>query len=498
MGLNNHYIYTGCKHTAFYLIKISECFFKGVLVVDNLLNFITDVNSRINSLVWGFPMLALLIGAGIYISIGTNFLQFRKFGYVLKCTMGQIFKKDGAKKGEITPFQSLTTALAGTVGTGNIAGVAGAISLGGPGAVFWMWVSATFGMATKYAEIVLALKFRQRNFEGDFVGGPMYYIKNGLGKSLYPLAILFSAFGALSAFGIGNIAQANTIASAVYTAVSAFLPSASGYESYVNLAVGIICSFFAATVLLGGLKRIGKVTEKLIPFMSILYISFSLVVILSHYDSLGKVFSMIFYGAINPRAALGGAVGIGISQAVKLGVGRGVFSNEAGLGSAPMAHASSSEKNPVKQGLYGVFEVFFDTIVVCTLTSLVILCSGAYIPYGDAAGAQLTISAFATSFGAKTAGVIIAGGIMFFAFSSILSWSLYGMRCAEFLFGSRVNKAYLIIFILIIIAGASMELSLVWGISDTLNGLMAIPNLIAVLGLSGLVFSETRQHFKKK
>ncbi len=466
--------------------------------MDNLLHFIGDINSRINLFVWGLPMMALLIGAGIYISIGTNFLQFRKFAYMLKNTVGQIFKKHEEKKGEISPFQSLTTALGGTVGTGNIAGVAGAISLGGPGAVFWMWVSAAFGMATKYAEIVLALKFRERNFEGDFVGGPMYYIKNGLGKSWRILAILFSVFGALSAFGIGNIAQANTIASAVSTAVSAFVPSVLGNESRINLAVGIICSILAASVLLGGLKRIGKVTEKLIPLMSLLYISFSLVVILTHYDSLGKVFSIIISGALNPRAALGGAAGIGISQAMKLGVGRGIFSNEAGLGSAPIAHASSSEKSPVKQGLYGIFEVFFDTIVVCTLTALAILSSDAYISYGNAAGAELTISAFATAFGAKTAGLIIAGGIMFFAFSSILSWSLYGMRCAEFLFGSRVNKAYLIVFILMITAGASMELSLVWDISDTLNGLMAIPNLIAVLGLSGLVFSETRRYFKKK
>lgn len=465
--------------------------------MNSLLCLVSDINSRVNSVVWGLPMMALIVGIGLYISIRTGFLQFKKFGYMLKCTVGQLFKKTEAKKGEITPFQALTTALAGTVGTGNIAGVAGAITLGGPGAVFWMWVSAAFGMATKYAEIVLALKYRERNPKGDLVGGPMYYIKNGLGKSWRALALLFSVFGALSAFGIGNIAQVNTIAASVSSAVSAFVPSASGYTASINLFVGIVCALFVGAVLLGGLKSIGRVTEKIIPFMSVLYMSFSLVVILYNYDSIGRVFLLIIRGAFNPQAALGGSFGIGLMQAVKLGVGRGVFSNEAGLGSAPIAHASSSEQSPVKQGLYGIFEVFFDTIVVCTLTSLAILCSSTHIGYGDTAGAELTIAAFATAFGVKTAGVVIAGGIIFFAFSTMLSWSLYGMRCAEFLFGSKVNKAYMLLFTLIIVAGATMELSLAWDISDTLNGLMAIPNLIALLCLSGGVFSATKEFFKK-
>lgn len=465
--------------------------------MDEFLSRIADINGAINGVVWGIPMMILIIGTGLYLSARTGFLQFRKFGYAMKNTVGKIFKKSDAEKGSITPFQALTTALAATVGTGNIAGVTGAIALGGPGAIFWMWISALVGMVTKYSEILLAVKFRERNADGDWVGGPMYYIKNGLGKNWRWLAVIFSVFGALAAFGIGNIAQANTIAGSVNSAIQAFNPAAVESVRTINIVIGIICAVFVGAVLLGGLTRIGKVTEKLVPFMSIVYIIGALTVVFSNASSIGTVFKSIFVGAFNPDAVMGGAVGVGIMQAVKMGVGRGVFSNEAGLGSAPIAHAATSETDPVKQGLFGIFEVFIDTIVICTLTALAVLCSGVAIDYGTKAGAELTIGAFAVAFGGKTAGIIVAVGITLFALSTMLSWSLYGTRCAEFLFGSKSNKIYQVLFIIVVVMGATMDLGLAWDISDTLNGLMAIPNLIALVGLSGVIFTATKEYFKK-
>lgn len=465
--------------------------------MEGFVSFITDINNAVNGVVWGIPMMILIVGTGLYLSIRTGFLQFTKFGYAMKNTIGKIFKKKEAKKGEVTPFQALTTALAATVGTGNIAGVTGAIALGGPGAVFWMWISALVGMVTKYGEIVLAVKYRERNADGDWVGGPMYYIRNGLGENWSWLAVIFAIFGAIAAFGIGNIAQANTIAGSVNTAIAAFNPSAVDYANTINLIVGFVCAVFVAAVLLGGLTRIGKVTEKLVPFMSVIYIIAALIVVLGNIDNIGSVLNSIFVGAFNPEAALGGAVGVTITQAIKRGVGRGVFSNEAGLGSAPIAHAATSETDPVKQGLYGIFEVFVDTIVICTLTALAVLCSGAAIDYGSKAGAELTISAFSVTFGGKAAGIVIAVGITLFAISTILSWSLYGTRCAEFLFGSKCNKIYQVVFIIVIVMGATMDLGLAWDISDTLNGLMAIPNLIALVGLSGVVIAVTKEYFNK-
>ncbi len=466
--------------------------------MDGFLSFITDINDAVNGVVWGIPMMILIVGTGLYLSARTGFLQFRKFGYAMKNTLGKVFKKSEAvEKGSVTPFQALTTALAATVGTGNIAGVTGAIALGGPGAIFWMWISALVGMVTKYGEILLAVKYRERNVDGDWVGGPMYYIKNGLGKSWKWLAVIFSIFGALAAFGIGNIAQANTIAGSVNSAIQAFNPAAADSVNTINIIVGVICAIFVASVLLGGLSRIGKVTETLVPFMSIAYIIGALTVVFTNISNVGAVFQSIFAGAFNPDAALGGAVGITIMQAVKMGVGRGVFSNEAGLGSAPIAHAATSETNPVKQGLFGIFEVFMDTIVICTLTALAVLCSGVAIDYGAKAGAELTISAFAVTFGGKASGIIIAVGITLFALSTMLSWSLYGTRCAEFLFGSRSNRVYQILFIIVVVMGATMDLGLAWGISDTLNGLMAIPNLIALVGLSGVIISATKEYFQK-
>ncbi|MEG1316687.1 MAG: amino acid carrier protein, partial [Oscillospiraceae bacterium] len=373
-----------------------------------MVEFITNVNNAVNDVVWGIPMMLLIVGTGLYFSIRLGFLQFRKFGYTMKNTIGKIFHKTESEKGAVTPFQAMTTALAATVGTGNIAGVAGAIALGGPGAVFWMWVSALFGMATKFSEVVLAVKFRERNEKGDWVGGPMYYIKNGLGKNWKWLAVLFSIFGAIAAFGIGNMTQVNTIAGSVVTLVDQFTNgTATAPEMTIRIIVGVVIALFTALVIIGGVKRIGSVTEKLVPLMSLIYIVGALMVVITNIGSIGEVMKSIFVGAFNPSAVLGGAVGIGIMQAMKRGVGRGVFSNEAGLGSAPIAHAATSETDPVKQGLFGIFEVFADTIVICTLTALTVLMSGTAITYGEEAGAELTIAAFTGTFGGKAASVII-------------------------------------------------------------------------------------------
>lgn len=463
--------------------------------MEGFINTITDANAWLNNLVWGIPMLILIVGTGIYLTVRTNFFQFGKFGHAMKNTIGKITQKvQVTDKGAISPFQAMTTALAATVGTGNIAGVAGAIATGGPGAIFWMWISAFFGMATKYAEVVLSIQYRQRNSKGDWVGGPMYYITNGLGKNWRWLASIFCVFGALAAFGIGNMTQANTIATSIVSTVLSFSPEAAGAQTLLRLVIGVLVAIVVALVLLGGIKRIGQFTEKLVPFMSVIYIIGSLIVVFANISSIGTVLDSIVRGAFNPSAVVGGAVGISIRTAMQKGVGRGVFSNEAGLGSAPIAHAASSEKNPVKQGLYGIFEVFVDTIVICTLTALAILMSGITIPYGQSAGADLSINAFASIFGGQAGSLVVTIGIVLFAISTILSWSLYGTRCFEFLFGERPVRIYQVVFILFIVVGTTMNLQLAWDIADTLNALMAIPNLVALLGLSGIVVKLTREH----
>ena len=461
----------------------------------------------LNGIAWGPWMLLLLVGTGVYLTVRVGFLQFTKFGYAMKNTVGKLFQKQTAAGGEVTPFQALTTALAATVGTGNIAGVTGAIAVGGPGAVFWMWISALFGMVTKYAEVVLAVRYRERNAKGDYVGGPMYYIKNGMGDKWKWLATLFSLLAALAAFGIGNMTQVNTIAGSFNAVIDAFGGDTQSSAIMLlgqsvpvsSIAVGILVAVVVAMVLFGGVKRIGKVTEKLVPLMAVIYIACSFVVIGANIGSVGKIFAMIFKGAFSAEAALGGAFGITIMTTIQKGVGRGVFSNEAGLGSAPMAHAASSEKNPVKQGLYGIFEVFMDTIVICTLTALTLLCgveSGVEITWGQSAGAELIIASFSTVLGGKTGSAIVAVAISLFALSTTLSWSLYGSRCCEFLLGHKAAIVYQVVFVLVIIVGATLDLELVWNIADTLNGFMAIPNLVALLALSGVVVKQTREHFQ--
>jgi len=466
-----------------------------------------DIVGKVNSFAWGPIMLILLVGTGVYLSIRVGFIQFTRIGFWMRNTFGKIFKKQSAGEGEVTPLQAVTTALAATVGTGNIAGVTGAIVAGGPGAVFWMWLSALFGMVTKYSEVVLAVKYRERNEAGDWVGGPMYYIKNGLGSGWKWLGGIFCVFGFLAAFGIGNMTQINTIASSINTAIDAFGGNveASSVQMFGQLVpissivIGAIVAIIVALVLIGGMKRIGQVTEKLVPVMAIIYIIAALIVIFSNIRFIGRAFGLVFANAFSVQAAFGGAVGIAFKTIVQKGVARGVFSNEAGLGSAPIAHAATSETDPIRQGVYGIFEVFMDTIVICTLTSLVVLlgfCNGSIAPeWGGSGGTDLVSASFGGVLGGRLGALIVAVGITLFALSTLLSWSLYGTRCFEYLFGVKASMAYKIIFVIVVVIGATLKLSIVWDIADTLNGLMAIPNLIALLGLSGVVISLTKEFF---
>lgn len=387
----------------------------------------------------------------------------------------------------------MCTALAATVGTGNIAGVAGAIAIGGPGAIFWMWVSALFGMCTKYAEVTLAVHYREINANGELVGGPMYYIKNGLSKKWHWLAYLFAAFGVLTVFGTGNATQVNTITTAINSALLNYNVISESAVSTSNLIIGIIIAILIAMILLGGIKRIGHVTEKLVPFMALLYILLGLGVILLNIQNVPAVFASIFRGAFQPRAVTGGIV-LSMFTSLKKGVSRGIFSNEAGLGTGSIAHACADTKKPVKQGMFGIFEVFTDTIVICTLTALVILCSGVAVDYGKAAGAELTILGFTSTYGSWIS-IFTAVAMCCFAFSTAVGWGLYGARCIEFLFSEKVIKPFMVIYSLVAILGATANLGLMWSIAETFNGLMAIPNLIALFLLSGTVVKLTKEYF---
>ena len=455
---------------------------------------IESINSAVNNFVWGIPAMVCIIGVGLYLSLRTNFIQIRKFTYAIKTTIGKVFRKKEASDGSITPFQAVCTALAATVGTGNIAGVAGAIAIGGPGAVFWMWVSALLGMCTKFAEVTLAVHFRERNEHGDFVGGPMYYIKNGLGKKWQWLAVLFSAFGILTVFGTGNATQVNTIITAIDTALINYNVVSGASLSTLNLVLGIIIAVLVAVILLGGIKRIGSVTEKLVPFMALLYIVLALGVVILNIGRVPAVFGQIIYGAFKPSAITGGVVG-SVFLSMQKGVSRGIFSNEAGLGTGSIAHACADTKQPVKQGLFGIFEVFADTIVICTLTALVILVSNVPIAYGSPAGAELTISGFTSTYG-NWISIFTAVAMCCFAFSTTLGWGLYGARCIEFLFSSKVIKPFMIVYSLVAILGATVDLGLLWSIADTFNGLMSIPNLIALFLLSGTLVKLVKEHFE--
>ena len=453
-----------------------------------MLAMIESINSAVNNFIWGVPAMICIIGVGLYLSIRTNFLQIRKFPYAMKITLGRMLKKREASDGALTPFQAVCTALAATVGTGNVAG--------GAGAVFWMWISALLGMCTKFSEVTLAVHFRERNKDGDYVGGPMYYIKNGLKKHWHWLAYLFSAFGVLTVFGTGNATQVNTITTAIDSALYNYNLISEDGAATLNLIIGIVLAGLIALILLGGIKRIGQVTEKLVPFMAIMYILLALGVIVVHVGAVPAVFSAIIRGAFDPAAVTGGAVG-SFFMSMKKGVSRGIFSNEAGLGTGSIAHACADTRKPVKQGFFGIFEVFVDTIVICTLTALVILCSGVPVGYGAAAGAELTISGFTSVYGGWVS-IFTAVAMCCFAFSTIIGWGLYGTRCIEFLFGSKANKPFMLVYSLVAIVGATMNLGLMWSIAETFNGLMVIPNLIAVFLLSGVVVKMVKDYFAGK
>ena len=461
-----------------------------------MLETITAVNQAVNSFIWGIPAMVCIIGVGLLLSVRTGFLQIRKFPYAIKTTIGRMFRKKDASDGAMTPFQAVCTALAGTVGTGNIAGVAGAIAIGGPGAVFWMWCSALLGMCTKFAEVTLAVHFRERSATGEWVGGPMYYIKNGLSKKWQILAILYSAFGVLTVFGTGNATQVNTITTAIDTALINFNIIPESASKTLNLVLGIVIMLLVGMVLLGGIKRIGSVSEKLVPFMALLYIVLAIGVVVLNFERVPAVFHDIVYGAFNPAAVTGGVIG-SFFLSLKKGVSRGIFSNEAGLGTGSIAHACADTSKPVKQGMFGIFEVFADTIVICTLTALVILVSGVPVNYGAAAGAELTISGFTSTYG-NWISVFTAVAMCCFAFSTIIGWGLYGARCIEFLFSEKVVKPFMIAYSLVAIIGATVDLGLLWSIAETFNGLMAIPNLIGIFLLSGTAIALTKEYFAKK
>jgi len=459
-----------------------------------MLETFEKINSAVNSFVWGIPAMVCIIGVGLLLSIRTGFIQFRKFGYTFKVTLGRIFHKKEAADGSITPFQAVCTALAATVGTGNIAGVAGAIAIGGPGAVFWMWISALLGMCTKFSEVTLAVHFREKNKHGDWTGGPMYYIKNGLGPKWRWMAVLFALLGVLTVFGTGNATQVNTITSAVNTALLSYHVIDASSVSVSSLIIGIIIAVLVALILLGGIKRIGRVAEMLVPFMALLYIILALGVIFLNIDRVPGVFASIFEGAFSPASVTGGVVG-SFFLSMQKGVARGIFSNEAGLGTGSIAHATADTDHPVKQGFFGIFEVFADTIIICTMTALVILCSGVPVSYGTDAGAELTINGFIATYG-NWVSIFTAVALCCFAFSTILGWGLYGTRCIEFLFGTWINKPFMVVYSLVAVIGATADLGLLWSVAETFNGLMSIPNLIALFLLSGTVVKLVKGYFK--
>ena len=450
------------------------------------MEILSGIVGKINGVVWGPVMLTLLIGAGLFLSLRMGFPQFRKFGYMLRNTIFGIFSKNQHEKDNsgVSPFQAVATAMAGTIGTGSIAGIATAIVSGGPGAVFWMWISALLGMVTKYAEIILSLRFREKNEDGRWVGGPMYYIKNGLGIRF--LAVAFAIFAMIACLGTGNATQSNSIAIA--------LESTAGISPWIT---GIILAAITAVVVLGGMRRIASVNEKLVPFMAVFFVACALLALVLRIKEIPAAFALIFEEAFNFKAAFGGVAGYGIMRAMQFGFSRGVFSNEAGLGSAPIAHAASSAKDPVKQGLWGMFEVFFTSIVICTVSALVILTcdfwqSGAY------EGAALSIASF-NEILPGVGGIIVTLSTVFFALSTILGWGYYGEVSIEFL-SKNSRKAVLIyryVYVAFVFIGAIGSLDLVWSISEMMNGLMAIPNLIGLIGLSGVVRAMTRQHFDR-
>ncbi len=471
-------------------------------------------NDIVNNFVWVRIGLFLLIGTGILLTCCTKFFQVSHFGHWWRETIGGVFRRgsDATKKTgkhTISQFQALCTALAATIGTGNIAGVSAAIVIGGPGAVFWMWLAAFFGMMTNFSENVLGIYYRRRNRDGEWSGGAMYYLKDGLGGKKHCRAIgaflagLFSVFAILASFGIGNMAQVNKIVLNIESVLptSADLGSVGGIP-VISIVIGVVLMIVAGLIIVGGLQRIAATAERIVPFMAVAYIVGAIVIFFVHIGSVGAIFSSIFRFAFGVKAAAGGAVGIAISEVITQGCKRGVFSNEAGLGSSVMVHSASNVKEPVVQGMWGIFEVFFDTIVVCTMTAVVVLSSGKIdletgLPIDGVNDATLVSEAFGNVFG-YAGQVFVAIAMLLFAFTTILGWSQYGTKSVEYLFGKTGARIYRVIFVLMIISGAVMTSSLAWDISDTFNGLMMVPNLIGVLALFPLVAKITKNYVDRK
>ena len=437
----------------------------------------TKILESVNAIVWGVPALVMILGVGFYISIRTRFVQIRLFPRAVKDFFARL-KGSRAESGAVTPFQALCTALAATVGTGNLAGVAGAMAIGGPGAIFWMWICAVLGMATKYAEATLAVRYRVKE-KGEFVGGPMYMIRRGMGRRWHWLGAVYSFFGIVAAFGVGNATQINAVVTGINGAITAF----GGHTSkYSDLAMGAVLAVLVAAMLLGGARRIGVVAERLVPFASVAYLLLGAGVLIARAQQLPAAFGAILQGAFSPRAVTGGAIG-SLFTTLRIGVSRGVFTNEAGMGTASIAHAGAQAEHPAGQGLMGIMEVFLDTIIICTMTALVILVSGAAIPYGEDVGVALTTDAFSIVYG-DWVSVFIAAALCCFAFATVLGWGLYGARCAQFLFGAGAWKKFVAIQAVTVMLGAVLETGTVWLLSETVNGLMAIPNLITLAALS--------------
>ncbi len=480
--------------------------------MENFLSQVASVNDVVNSFAWGWFAIVLLLGTGVICSVVTKFFQFSHIKHWWSKTIATVFHEDTHNKtevGAVSQFQALCTALAATIGTGNIAGVAAAICVGGPGAVFWMWIAALLGMMTNYSENILGIYYRRKNAENEWSGGPMYYLKDGLGsykgmKSVGKvLAVIFACFAILASFGIGNLGQINKITlnieSAFFSGIDAPLV---GGVSIVNWFIGVILMIIGGFIILGGLKRIAAVAERVVPFMAIVYVVGALIILFSHIGQVGAIFGSIFRFAFGAKAVAGGAAGTALSLAIKNGCKRGIFSNEAGLGSSVMVHSNSNVKEPVKQGLWGIFEVFADTIVVCTMTAIVCLSSGFIdlstgAPIGEVDSATLVAKAFGGLFG-KPGEWFIAIAVLLFAFTTVMGWSHYGSKAVEYLFGVKGAKVYRVIFVLMMISGAVMENSLAWDISDTFNGLMMIPNLIGVLALTPLVYKITNNYVERK
>ena len=441
---------------------------------------IESILSAIDSFVWGAPLLILLSGTGLYLTLRLGFIQIR----YLPRALGYLFKKDKGGKGDVSSFAALCTALAATIGTGNIVGVATAVQAGGPGAIFWMWLVALLGMATKYAECLLAVKYRVRDKNGFMAGGPMYYIERGLGIKW--LAKLFALFGVMVAFfGIGTFPQVNAITHAMQDTFN--IPV---------LVTAIIVTLLVGLIILGGVKRIATASSVIVPFMAILYVTTSLVIILLNIEKVPDAISLIIYSAFNPQAALGGAVGFTVMKAIQSGVARGIFSNESGLGSAPIAAAAAQTREPVRQGLISMTGTFLDTIIVCTMTGIVLVLTGAW-NNPDLAGATVTNYAFAQGLGTSIGATIVTVGLLFFAFTTILGWCYYGERCFVYLVGIRGVKLYRLAYIVLVGLGSFLHLNLIWIIADIVNGLMAFPNLIALIGLRKVVIEETKDYFQR-